>query len=101
MGRKTVKDFVKGMVVKERAALDGMLRALRRLRKPNEEVVDVKAGIGMTMEQQEDEDDEALRAVDRGEAEVLLVNGVGLESEEVVVNGIGGEVGEASGDVDV
>lgn len=82
MGRKAVKEYVKGMVVKERAALDGMLRALRRLRKPIEEVVDVKSGIGISIEQQQGE--EATQTVDSGEVDTLLVNGVGLETEPVV-----------------
>lgn len=36
MGRQAIKEFVQGMVVKERAALDGMTRILRRLKRPVE-----------------------------------------------------------------
>lgn len=55
MGRQAIKEFVKGMVVKERAALDGMTRILRGLKKPIEthpvfslDNADLKRSLGMS-----------------------------------------------------
>ncbi|TAQ87089.1 hypothetical protein B7494_g4583 [Chlorociboria aeruginascens] len=39
MGRKAIKDLAKGMLVREKATLEGMKRALRRLKGANTEVV--------------------------------------------------------------
>lgn len=38
MGRKAIRDLAKGMLVKERTTLEGMRRALRKLKQPTEEV---------------------------------------------------------------
>lgn len=38
MGRRAIKEFAKGMVIQERLRLDGMMRALRRLREGKAEL---------------------------------------------------------------
>lgn len=84
MGRQAVKEFVKGMLVKERAALDGMKRALRKLKKPTENPLDVEQG-GIVA-------DRPVDAMD----ETLMVNGVVLDTG-LGVNGNSMDNGEASG----
>ncbi|EFQ36451.1 uncharacterized protein GLRG_11596 [Colletotrichum graminicola M1.001] len=45
MGRRAIKDFAKGMVVQERLRLDGMMRALRRLREGKAELERASASL--------------------------------------------------------
>ncbi|KAK2010691.1 hypothetical protein LZ32DRAFT_693169 [Colletotrichum eremochloae] len=45
MGRRAIKDFAKGMVIQERLRLDGMMRALRRLREGKAELEKASASL--------------------------------------------------------
>ncbi|KAK1987045.1 hypothetical protein LZ30DRAFT_580754 [Colletotrichum cereale] len=45
MGRRAIKDFAKGMVIQERLRLDGMMRALRRLREGKAELERASASL--------------------------------------------------------
>ncbi|KAF9876586.1 hypothetical protein CkaCkLH20_05994 [Colletotrichum karsti] len=45
MGRRAIKEFAKGMVIQERLRLDGMMRALRRLREGKAELETVAQGV--------------------------------------------------------
>ncbi|GKT40243.1 UPF0518 protein [Colletotrichum spaethianum] len=45
MGRRAIKDFAKGMVIQERLRLDGMMRALRRLREGKAELERASAAL--------------------------------------------------------
>ncbi|KAK1569707.1 uncharacterized protein LY79DRAFT_528217 [Colletotrichum navitas] len=45
MGRRAIKDFAKGMVIQERLRLDGMMRALRRLREGKVELERASASL--------------------------------------------------------
>ncbi|KAH7127668.1 hypothetical protein EDB81DRAFT_146594 [Dactylonectria macrodidyma] len=48
MGRRAIREFARGMVVQERVKLDGMLRALRRVRAGNEASEAKLVGNGVT-----------------------------------------------------
>ncbi|KAH0428828.1 hypothetical protein CcaCcLH18_08815 [Colletotrichum camelliae] len=45
MGRRAIKEFAKGMVIQERLRLDGMMRALRRLREGKAELATMAEGV--------------------------------------------------------
>lgn len=95
-----MKDFVKGMVVKERAALDGMKRALRKLKKPvSEDSMDVMRIHEIVAEQQQPQIPEGTGGgeVIDAETEALLTNGSGSGSGSGVALETGPEL-NGSGD---